>query len=475
MLSGSGFLLYKRIDMINEIKETHNQNVDQQNGFHHLLDEMSIPYQEEENCLRIGEVPEVDGWVLILSVNVGLVETLIRKVCLLLYNANVPFRVVKDESRANRGNDFWLGLDEVGRMITIYTGEEHRTRQLIPQLVTVTHGLVGPEVHNTIRVGEIIYVGHIHFEEKKIKEGDTILVSAVMTPEIKKFPFKVEKKYQYWKRKRILNRRFVPLVMLGRSPKGDLLKAVDLKGFSFNWCFIKEGKYHVFTDRHGRYIKDRLLWQAKVLQALQGKVPIPKFIDYFEQGEESYLVMELLEGIDMDKKIREIYKERIWDNISPDEKMQLIQHYLEVLSIIEKMHELGYVHRDATANNFMLLASGEMRAIDLELTFSLSAHEPNPPFTLGSLGYVSPEQVRVETPTVKDDVYSMGALLLYILTGVHPSRFINREHEVNREEIDKYPQVVPLLEVILSCVDPEARNRPMLADVKAAVTDFFLK
>lgn len=455
--------------MINELKETHNQNVDQQHGFHHLLDEMKIPYQEDEFYLNAGEIPEIDGWALFLTVGIDHIGDLISMVCPALYNEKIPFSIIKDKKVAARKNDFLLGPDEVGKMLVVFTIDEQLTRRTIEQLTKLTKGLRGPSINKAIRVGEIIYVTRIKYVEEEDAEGNVKRVANIDNPDYRKLPFYIDPKFRYWKTKKLLKRRYVPLIMLNRSPKGDLLKAVDIKGFKFDWCFVKEGKYKMFEDRYGRTIKERLQWQAKVLQELYGVAPVPRFIDYFEQGEESYLVMEYLDGVDLYRKIVEIYGKRKWMELGVDERRRLFGYYLEVLEIVGKMHLAGYAHRDATAANFMILESGEVYTIDLELTYNFKRDDPNPPFGMGVFGYVAPEQILHQNPSVKEDIYTMGALLLHILTGKHPVYYIDKDNVLDIENVRKEVEVPELIDIILRCFDEKPEERPELEDLKQAV------
>ncbi|SKA47048.1 Protein kinase domain-containing protein [Chitinophaga eiseniae] len=455
--------------MINELKETHNQNVDQQNGFHHLLDEMGILYTDEEVYLNVGGLPSANGWALFLTSDVLQVRDLIKVVSPLLYNEGIAFSVIKNKTLATRKNDFWHGPDEVGKMIIVFTVEEDITRKMIARLAVLTKDFWGPGVNYSVRVAEIIYVTYIKYFDQQQDDGSVERITSLVFPNARRLPFKICRKYQYWKRKRLLKRRYVPLQMISRSPKGDLLKSVDLRGLKFNWCFIKEGKYHVFNDKYGRYIKDRLKWQAKVLCELEDHIPIPKFIDYFEQGEECYLVMEFLDGVDLFRRIDDMYQKRKWSELDEETQQLLIRYYLDVLFIIEKMHQKGYIHRDATASNFMVLTSGEVYTIDLELSYSIYRNEPFPPFAMGVFGYASPEQIALGIPTIKEDVYTMGALLLHVLTGKHPNSFISNESEVDAKAIVEEVKELFLQEVILSCIDLSPDKRPELKDVRAAV------
>ncbi|QJB37304.1 protein kinase [Chitinophaga oryzae] len=460
--------------MINELKETHNQNVDQQNGFHHLLDEMGIPYQENENFLTVGNLSYQNGWVIFLSVNSHELGDLIKNVAPVLYELKVAFSCVKSENIAEKVNDFWYGADEVGRLFTVYSNDEDITRQALKKLTMLTKCYSGPQVNNAIRVERVLYVTYITFQQEEGSETEKKQWKfSLSAPPVKKIPFKINAAYKYWRRKRILKRRYVPLEMIARSSKGDLLKAIDMKGFRFGWCFIKEGKSHVFVDKHGRDIKDRFKWQRQLLQALQNDVAVPKFIDYFEQGEECYLVMEYLEGIDLNTKIYAAHKEKKWDEWEEESRREFIGYYLQVLEILEKMHQKGYVHRDATANNFIILPSKELYTIDLELSYNLNTRQPDVPFTLGSFGYVSPQQANVEVPTVKEDIYAMGSLLIHVIVGRHPRNFITLEHEVDIEGLRSLITSGPVLDLILKCLENEPEKRPELNEIKQVIRKVF--
>ncbi|QJB30812.1 protein kinase [Chitinophaga oryzae] len=461
--------------MINELKETHNQNVDQQHGFHHLLDEMGIPYQENENFLIVGDLDYQDGWGVFLSVNSHQLESLIRDIALVLYKLEVPFSFVKNETIAERVNDFWYGFSEVGRLVMIYTKDEDVTREVLRQLTPLTKNYNGPQVSETIRVESVLYVTYMVFSQEEDEAGEKQWKFSLSVPPIKKFPFKINPAYKYWRRKRVLKKRYVPLVMIAQSAKGDLLKAIDMKRFRFTWCFIKGGKSHVFTDKRGRDIKDRFKWQQQLLVTLQDELPVPRFIDYFEQGEECYLVMEYLEGIDLNSRIYAAHKDKKWDEWGENNRLEFIGYYLQVLEVLEKMHEKGYVHRDATASNFMILPSGKLYTIDLELSYDINAGIPEVPFTLGSFGYVSPQQANVEVPTVYEDIYAMGSLLIHIIAGRHPRNFISLDHEVNVDELKAIISPEPVLDLILRCLKYDPAERPGLIEIKETIKKVFLK
>ncbi len=434
-----------------------------------LLEGLNIPYERYENHLTVGETGHDNGWAVFVSVNSHQLKDLLSDIALELFDLKVPFRIIKNEGIAERVNNFWYGIHEVGRSITIYTGKQEVTETVIQRLSPLTDKYLGPQVLDTVRVEKVLYVSYLVFQEQKGDDEEVKWKFALNVPSIKKFPFKINDKYKYWKRKRLLKKRFVPLVLISRSPKGDLLKAIDIKGFRFDWCFVKEGKSNVFIDRHGRDISDRFKWQKRLLKELQDDVPMPRFVDYFEQDEECYLVMEYLEGISLSEKIEKIHSNRKWDDLLFSEQQQLIVYFLQAVDILRRMHKKGYVHRDATASNFMILPGGKLYTIDLELSFNLNTNEPLWPFSLGSFGYISPEQARVEQPTIKEDVYSVGALLLFTWTGHHPSYFIDLNHEINMSKLEESISNKKVLNLVLKCLSHLPEDRPGLNEVEQEI------
>ncbi len=175
--------------------------------------------------------------------------------------------------------------------------------------------------------------------------------------------------------------------MIRSSAKGDIYKGVNIKGWDFNWCLIKQGKPSALDDHFGRDMKDRLLWQKEVLEDIAGNVPTPRFLDFFERHDHSYLVMEYAEGEPLGQKVIEVLQGRTWLGLKTDEKKQLLRWYMETLKITEKVHQKGYVHRDISDMNFIILKDNSLCIIDFELSYCLSRKKPAAPFVLGTRIY----------------------------------------------------------------------------------------
>src|SRR6266508_1964452 len=139
--------------------------------------------------------------------------------------------------------------------------------------------------------------------------------------------------------------------------------------------------------------------------------------------------MELLEG--------ETLHERLDAGAIPQRKA--LEYALQIAQGLAAAHEKGIVHRDLKPQNVFVTRDGLVKILDFGLAkvASASASEggsqaPTTPGTrtgmiLGTVGYMSPEQVRGSAADHRSDIFSLGALLYEMLTG---ERAFRRESDV---------------------------------------------
>src|SRR6266540_2913088 len=96
----------------------------------------------------------------------------------------------------------------------------------------------------------------------------------------------------------------------------------------------------------------------------------------------------------------------------------------KVARAVQYAHDQGILHRDLKPGNILLDGSGEPLVSDFGLAKWLdpTGHLTRTPTVFGTPGYISPEQVNTSTGTLTPaaDVYSLGAVLFYLLTGQTP-------------------------------------------------------
>jgi serine/threonine-protein kinase len=127
-----------------------------------------------------------------------------------------------------------------------------------------------------------------------------------------------------------------------------------------------------------------------------------------------YLVMEFLEG----RTLSEVLSKR--GKLSEGEA---VDYAIKVCDALDYLHENGIAHRDLKPQNIMICTDGSMRLFDfgiarVETARRLTFVGLTP--TLGTPDYISPEQVRGKRGDGRSDIYSLGAILYEMVTGVTP-------------------------------------------------------
>jgi hypothetical protein len=138
-----------------------------------------------------------------------------------------------------------------------------------------------------------------------------------------------------------------------------------------------------------------------------------------------YLVTELLEGCTLSELIDE----------GPVPERKAVEYARQVARGLAAAHEKGIVHRDLKSANLFLTGEGRVKILDFglaklleapdaEITRTLVAGatppETTPGMVLGTVGYMSPEQVRGETADQRSDIFSLGVVIYQMLTGRRP-------------------------------------------------------
>ena len=196
--------------------------------------------------------------------------------------------------------------------------------------------------------------------------------------------------------------------------------------------------------RNGKHVAVKLLHEAsdnaEILTRFQREGYVanvlddPGVVDVFDDGVAedgtAYLVMELLRGESIEDRAQRRGGRLPWGEV--------LSVAYPVLGVLEKAHSHGIVHRDLKPSNLFLTLDRQIKVLDFGLAgmanaLNLRVTGPDTP-TMGTLGFMPPEQVRGEWDRVgpKSDIWAMGATLFALLTGlcVHengpPAGFMKR-------------------------------------------------
>ncbi|MEW6558040.1 MAG: protein kinase, partial [Elusimicrobiota bacterium] len=213
----------------------------------------------------------------------------------------------------------------------------------------------------------------------------------------------------------ILENKYKIVNLVKKGGMGAVYKAYDIK-FVNNFYAIKELLPIYGTPLEQEQSRKWFEREAKILKNLT-HANLPKIFDYFICNERYYLVMDLIEGDDLDTILQKEGKPGL-----PVEKV--MEWSIQVLDVLIYLHNQNptIIYRDLKPANIMLNKNEKIILIDFGIARVIHQNSQTTKTIIGTEGYSPPEQYRGKSE-IRSDIYSLGATMHHLLTGISPIPF----------------------------------------------------
>jgi eukaryotic-like serine/threonine-protein kinase len=252
--------------------------------------------------------------------------------------------------------------------------------------------------------------------------------------------------------------------MIGAGGMGEVYRARDARLNRTVAIKVLPTSFSADADRMQRFVQE-----ARAAAALNH----PNILSIFDIGEERgapYIVSELLEGSTLREQLRS----------GALGSRKAIDCGLQVARGLAAAHDKGIVHRDLKPENIFLTDDGRVKILDFGLAKltrpeSSSAGEDAPTVqvntepgqVLGTVGYMSPEQVRGKAADHRSDIFAFGSILYEMLSGKRAfhgetpadtmSAILKEEPEELSETARNVP--LPLERIVRHCLEKNPAQR----------------
>lgn len=229
----------------------------------------------------------------------------------------------------------------------------------------------------------------------------------------------------------MLRGRYRVLRVIGGGGMGAVYKAEDVK-YNSAHVAIKEMRTDLESSTQAspgsggederarereerRQLLEAFRREAQILSDLDHR-NLPHVTDFFTEGGRPYLVMELIPGESLEKKIDRLHGQ-------PMDEAEALRYGIQVCEVLQFLHEQDppIIFRDVKPANIMIMPNAQAKLIDFGIARTYKEGKRRDTMSMGTAAYAPFEQFGKGQTDARSDMYSLAATIYHLLTGRPPT------------------------------------------------------
>lgn len=188
---------------------------------------------------------------------------------------------------------------------------------------------------------------------------------------------------------------------------------MEVQGVRHNEAEIEGERTREKEER--RQLLEAFRREAQILSDLHHR-NLPKVTDFFTEGGRPYLVMDLIPGESLEKKLDRLRGQ-------PMDEAEALQYSIQICEVLSFLHtqDPPIIFRDVKPANIMVLPNGQVKLIDFGIARTYKEGKRRDTMSMGTAAYAPFEQFGKGQTDARSDIYSLAATLYHLLTGRPPT------------------------------------------------------
>ncbi len=207
----------------------------------------------------------------------------------------------------------------------------------------------------------------------------------------------------------VLASRYKVVGKLGKGGMGAVYQVFDTRLTGKQWAMKELSDAAILDPQERQHTIEAFKHEATLLASLN-HLNLTRVVDYFQENNKYYLVMDLVEGNTLE--------ELLLARTTPFPESTVIGWALQLCEVLEYLHNQNppIIFRDLKPSNIMFDQDGHIRLIDFGVARLFKPGKSKDTASFGTAGYAPPEQYGKGQTDARSDLYALAATLHHLLT-----------------------------------------------------------